>query len=107
MLILSFLAINQMIYIYLHPLKDSQFSGCSVARLSRRVWDAEVAGSNPATPTKLKPSLLPNNEGFFHYNILSKVSYYHDLAIYSFTIASTYSSFRFIIFLFLVQIPNS
>ena len=27
-------------------------SGCSVARLSRRVWDAEVAGSNPATPTK-------------------------------------------------------
>ena len=27
------------------------FSGCSVARLSRRVWDAEVAGSNPATPT--------------------------------------------------------
>ncbi len=26
-------------------------SGCSVARLSRRVWDAEVAGSNPATPT--------------------------------------------------------
>ena len=28
------------------------FSGCSVARLSRRVWDAEVAGSNPATPTK-------------------------------------------------------
>ena len=27
-------------------------TGCSVARLSRRVWDAEVAGSNPATPTK-------------------------------------------------------
>ncbi len=26
-------------------------SECSVARLSRRVWDAEVAGSNPATPT--------------------------------------------------------
>ena len=26
-------------------------TGCSVARLSRRVWDAEVAGSNPATPT--------------------------------------------------------
>ena len=30
----------------------SAISGCSVARLSRRVWDAEVAGSNPATPTK-------------------------------------------------------
>ena len=29
-------------------------SGCSVARLSRRVWDAEVAGSNPATPTNLE-----------------------------------------------------
>ncbi|SVC29785.1 uncharacterized protein METZ01_LOCUS282639, partial [marine metagenome] len=29
----------------------SAISGCSVARLSRRVWDAEVAGSNPATPT--------------------------------------------------------
>ena len=27
-------------------------SGCSVARLSRLVWDEEVAGSNPATPTK-------------------------------------------------------
>ena len=29
----------------------SAISGCSVARLSRRVWDAEVAGSNRATPT--------------------------------------------------------
>jgi putative N-acetylmannosamine-6-phosphate epimerase len=27
-------------------------SGCSVARSSRLVWDQEVAGSNPATPTK-------------------------------------------------------
>jgi hypothetical protein len=26
-------------------------SGCSVARSSRLVWDQEVAGSNPATPT--------------------------------------------------------
>ena len=33
------------------PKIDNQYSGCSVARLSRRVWDAEVAGSNPATPT--------------------------------------------------------
>ncbi len=30
------------------------FSGCSVARLSRLVWDEEVAGSNPATPTNKK-----------------------------------------------------
>ncbi len=30
----------------------NNYSGCSVARLSRHVWDVEVAGSNPATPTK-------------------------------------------------------
>ena len=30
--------------------KDNH-SGCSVARLSRHVWDVEAAGSNPATPT--------------------------------------------------------
>ena len=27
------------------------FSGCSVARLSRLLWEQEAAGSNPATPT--------------------------------------------------------
>ncbi len=27
------------------------FSGCSVARSSRLLWEQEVAGSNPATPT--------------------------------------------------------
>ena len=26
-------------------------SGCSVARSSRLLWEQEVAGSNPATPT--------------------------------------------------------
>ncbi len=31
---------------------ECQFSGCSVARLSRLLWEQEVAGSNPATPTK-------------------------------------------------------
>ena len=35
------------IVLYLHPL-----SGCSVARLSRLLWEQEAAGSNPATPTK-------------------------------------------------------
>ena len=35
------------IVIYLPPL-----SGCSVARLSRLLWEQEAAGSNPATPTK-------------------------------------------------------
>ena len=37
---------------------SNHFSGCSVARLSRLVWDEEVAGSNPATPTKTSNSLL-------------------------------------------------
>ena len=32
-------------------LRTEIISGCSVARLSRLVWDEEVAGSNPATPT--------------------------------------------------------
>ena len=31
-------------------------SGCSVVRSSRLVWDQEVAGSNPATPTNSKNS---------------------------------------------------
>ena len=31
------------------------FSGCSVARSSRLLWEQEVAGSNPATPTKNGP----------------------------------------------------
>ena len=33
------------------PCLSAFFSGCSVARSSRLVWDQEVAGSNPATPT--------------------------------------------------------
>ncbi len=32
----------------MHPL-----TGCSVARLSRLLWEQEAAGSNPATPTKV------------------------------------------------------
>ena len=31
-------------------------SGCSVARLSRLVWDQEVASSNLAIPTKKSPA---------------------------------------------------
>ena len=37
-------------------------SGCSVARSSRLVWDEEVAGSNPATPTVKALHL----QGFFY-----------------------------------------
>ena len=42
----------------------SAFSGCSVARLSRLLWEQEVAGSNPATPTKQTLTALLS--GFFH-----------------------------------------
>lgn len=31
----------------------SPFSGRSVARLSRLLWEQEVAGSNPAAPTRV------------------------------------------------------
>ena len=37
---------NPKLVLYLH-----QLSGCSVARLSRLLWEQEAAGSNPATPT--------------------------------------------------------
>ena len=30
-----------------------RLTGCSVARSSRLLWEQEVAGSNPATPTKI------------------------------------------------------
>ena len=33
-------------------------SGCSVARSSRLLWEQEVAGSNPATPTLFKNYLF-------------------------------------------------
>jgi len=29
-----------------------EHTGCSVVRSSRLLWEQEVAGSNPATPTK-------------------------------------------------------
>jgi hypothetical protein len=37
------------------------FSGCSVARLARLLWEQEVAGSNPATPTDKKRNQLKIN----------------------------------------------
>nr|AOE06403.1 hypothetical protein [uncultured bacterium] len=48
----------------MHPDKRS---GYSVARLSRLVWDEEVASSNLATPTKT--SLLG---WFFYFKMLCK-----------------------------------
>ena len=41
-----------------HPKKvlkyqDKRNSGCSVARLARLLWEQEVGGSNPLTPTIL------------------------------------------------------
>ncbi len=44
----------------------SIFSGCSVARLSRLLWEQEVAGSNPATPTNKSSDF----SGLFFWNIL-------------------------------------
>ena len=37
---------------------DNQRSGRSVARLSRLVWDQEVASSNLAAPTNIKTSAI-------------------------------------------------
>ena len=42
---------------------DNQRSGRSVARLSRLVWDQEVASSNLAAPTKRK--VLHESAGLF------------------------------------------
>ena len=49
-------AINKKLYFLLVDVKVfyfciPNFSGYSVARLSRLLWEQEVAGSNPATPT--------------------------------------------------------
>ena len=35
-----------------------EYTGCSVVRSSRMVWDHEVAGSNPATPTFFQDSFF-------------------------------------------------
>ena len=47
------------------------FSGCSVARLSRLLWEQEVAGSNPATPTKKSPQTFSGLRAFHLYPELS------------------------------------
>ena len=43
------------------------FSGCSVARSSRLVWDQEVAGSNPATPTKINNGCVAQLDRATHF----------------------------------------
>ena len=45
------------------PSAARKYTGCSVVRSSRLVWDQEVAGSNPAIPT-LKKAFL-NEKAFF------------------------------------------
>ena len=35
-----------------------KFSGCGAVRLAHLVWDQGVAGSNPATPTRVKRFIL-------------------------------------------------
>ena len=51
-----------------HPRKVLKYqdtnSGCSVARLARLLWEQEVGGSNPLTPTRQKP-LLTDIKPFF------------------------------------------
>ena len=49
----------------LHPGENKAPSGCSVARLSRLLWEQEVASSNLATPTPVKSSLSEILRGFF------------------------------------------
>ena len=39
-------------------LRENCETGCSVARSSRLLWEQEVAGSNPATPTKSLTEIL-------------------------------------------------
>ena len=46
---------------------QKNYSGRSVVRSSRLVWDQEVAGSNPAAPTFIENSF----ESFFFYNLSS------------------------------------
>ena len=50
-----------------NPLLSAYFfhtSGCSVARSSRLLWEQEVAGSNPATPTnEVKHFIRLKNNG--------------------------------------------
>ena len=60
-----------------HPRKvlkyqDKRNSGCSVARLARLLWEQEVEGSNPFTPTRQKP-LLTDIKPFFIEGLL----FYH------------------------------
>jgi hypothetical protein len=47
--------------IFASSIASIAITGCSVARSSRLVWDQEVAGSNPATPTKSRTEMF----GFF------------------------------------------
>ena len=48
-----------MLFFYIfNPIFGIRLTGCSVARSSRLLWEQEVAGSNPATPTKTIQKLI-------------------------------------------------
>ncbi len=51
-------------------------AGCGAVRLARMVWDHEVGGSNPLTPTirqlRKKPFLLTKTQAQFQRNLLTK-----------------------------------
>ena len=54
-----------------HPKKvlkyqDKRNSGCSVARLARLLWEQEVGGSNPLTPTLEMIPFVSDNKAPFH-----------------------------------------
>ena len=37
---------------------EVKYSGCSAVRLAHLLWEQGVVGSNPATPTTIKPLII-------------------------------------------------
>ncbi len=48
------------------PVCSKSFSGCSVARLARLLWEQEVASSNLATPTINSKPVCESKRAFFN-----------------------------------------
>jgi hypothetical protein len=60
-----------------------RLTGCSVARSSRLLWEQEVAGSNPATPTKI-------NWDFFDVINVSQLFYRFSFGMWRSLVAHTH-----------------